>query len=911
MRFFSVWAIVAIVVCAAWAPAAPVEPTCFYVAPDGNDAWTGRLASPNARRSDGPFATLPRAQQAVRTRPHRSVPVTVFVRGVLRLAEPLVFTPDDSGTEKCPVVWTSLPGQRAVLSGGRAITGWRQSPGGLWTAEVPEVKAGKLYFRQLFVDGRRALRARSPNQGYYHVEALVDAKPGAAWNVGVDRFRFRGDDVRPWRNLNDVELVVFHSWNTSRVRTASVDPKQRVVTMTGPTVFRPLAWDPQQRYYVENAAELLDAPGEWYLDRVSGAISYRPLPGENPARLEVIAPVLTDLLRIEGNADAGKLVEHLHIEGLVLEHADWTLAPRGYGDSQAAATVPAAVSAKGARECLLKDCEIRHLGTYGVWFSRGCKTNRILGNHIHDLGAGGVRLGEMVMPASDATTSTGNLIANNYIHDGGLVYDGAVGLWLAQASDNEVSHNEIHSFNYSGMSIGWNWSDAPTRTLRNRIEYNHVHHVVRGVLSDAAGIYTLGTQTGTVIRNNVFHDIFPYLGTPTMAWGIYFDQDSNGLLAEDNLVYNTLTGGIMNTGSQGNVIRNNVFALSGWQAAWRWTNVKNPPSVVERNIFYITQGELFHDDGGRGDRRSRWDANLYWRTDGQPLEFYGQSFAEWQAQGHDRHGAVADPKFVDAAHADFRLQPDSPALKLGIRSIDTRRVGLYGDAAWVALPRKAVFPPTVFPPMNPPAEPVPIDDGFETTPAGQLPSHATVFEEGRGDSIRVVVDDRAATGRGSLRFVDAAGLKHSFNPHLFYSPHFRTGVARLLFDLRLGKGAIAAHEWRDSSSPYRMGPSIVFQADGRLDVGGRTLARVPVDTWFGVEITCALGPSAPGVYDLTLHLPGQKSQRFSKLRCGTPRFNRLEWLGFTSLATDKTEFRIDNLKLEALDQAPAGTALPK
>jgi parallel beta-helix repeat protein len=395
-----------------------------------------------------------------------------------------------------------------------------------------------------------------------------------------------------------------------------------------------------------------------------------------------------------------------------------------------------------------------------------------------------------------------------------------------------------------------------------------------------------------------------------MAWGIYFDQDSNGLLAEDNVIYNTLTGGIMNTGSHGNTVRNNVFALSGWQAAWRWTNRKKPPSVVERNIFYVTQGELFHDDGGRADLLSRWDHNLYWRSDGQPLEFYDCPFAEWQAKGLDRHGAVADPKFVDPAHYDFRLRPDSPALKLGIRSIDTRRVGLYGDAAWVALPRKAVFPPTVFPPATPPLAPVPIDEDFETTPAGQLPSRATVCEEGRGDSIRVLDDGNAAGGRRALRFQDAPGMKHSFNPHLFYAPHFRDGLARLRFDLRLEKGASVGHEWRDTGHPYRVGPSLLFDAAGQLLAGGKALARVPTGTWFGVEIACPLGSTATGTYELTLRLPGQTPQRFAGLRCGAPRFNRLEWLGFTALANDKTEFRLDNVKLEALHQAPAGTALP-
>ena len=134
----------------------------------------------------------------------------------------------------------------------------------------------------------------------------------------------------------------------------------------------------------------------------------------------------------------------------------------GYGDTQAAVTIPAAVMADGTRHCRFEGCEVTRVGTYGVWFRRGCKDNRIVQNHIHDLGAGGVRIGEPAMAATDTAESSRNLVSNNYIHDGGYVYPAGVGFWLAHSSDNTISHNEIHSFNYSGMSVGWNWNDAPT-----------------------------------------------------------------------------------------------------------------------------------------------------------------------------------------------------------------------------------------------------------------------------------------------------------------------------------------------------------------------------------------------------------------------------------------------------------------
>jgi len=395
----------------------PAAGAVFYVSPGGSDQWSGKLPEPNGDRTDGPFASIGRAQRAVRELRRAGgepVPVTVRARGVHRLGRPFVITPEESGTGDCPTTYTAYPGEKPVLSGGRPITGWRKDDGPLWRADLPEVKAGEWYFRQLFVDGRRATRARAPNDGYFRVTGLVDEPPGVRWNVGVDKFRFQKGDIRPWEDLGNVEVVVFHSWNTSRVRIASVDEEAGVVTFTGPTIFRPLAWDPDQRYYVENARELLDEPGEWYLDGPSGVLSYWPLPGEDLTKAEVVAPVLGELVRFEGNADEGRFVDHVHATGLSFQHADWTLGPKGYGDPQAAVTIAAAVMADGARHCRLQRCEVARVGGYGIWFRRGCKDNRIVENHVHDLGAGGVRIGpsrasstRCLAPTSSSSVSSG------------------------------------------------------------------------------------------------------------------------------------------------------------------------------------------------------------------------------------------------------------------------------------------------------------------------------------------------------------------------------------------------------------------------------------------------------------------------------------------------------------------------
>ena len=871
----------------------------YYVATDGSDSWSGKLASPSPDGKDGPFATLARAREAVR-KTERTRAVTVLVRGgAYRLEQPIVFGPDDSGTAAVPVTYAAYPGETPVFSGGRVIDGFRRE-GRLWVTTVPGVAGRRRTFLQLFVNGQRRRRARKPDEGYLHMTGALAPVPAEGQKEpGPNKsgFLFEPGDIRRWERLSDVNIVLMHSWENSIHPVQSVDGESCTVRFAAPMKewWKIGHWERQARYFVENALELLDQPGEWYLDRDTGVLRYFPMPGEELDRTEVIAPVLTELVRFQGDPDLGLFVEHVHLRGLSFHHADWILSPKGNSNTQAAVDVPAVIAADGARHCTVSDCEVAHVGTYGIWFRRGCKDCTIEGNHVFDLGAGGIRVGDTRMADTDAGETSRTLVHSNYIHHYGEVYAGGVGVWVAQSSRNRITHNEIHDGNYTGISVGWNWNKAPNRTHHNLVEGNHVHHVVRGVLSDGAGIYTLGTQTGTVIRNNLFHDVFPYMGNPTMAWGIYFDAGSNGMLVENNIVYNTLTGGLMNSGQSGNTVRNNIFAFSAWHAVWRWAYDGPPPSTVERNIFYITQGELFHADGGADDAESVWDRNLYWRTDGKPVSFYDDTLEEWQAKGLGRNSRVADPGFVDPEHYDFRLRSDSPALGLGFTPIDASQVGLMRDSRWRGLPRPVER--TVLPELPPEPEPQLLHERFEDTPVGDPPAGAEVYVEGRGDSIQIT-DEFAASGKRCLKVVDAPGLEHIWNPHFFYAPHFLDGKAVLEFDVRLADGAVFAHEWRDARRPFSVGPSLKIEPDGTLLANGKALGRVALDAWLHVRITCGLGSVCDGTYDLSVTGPNTEPVVRRGLTLGSPKFRQLVWLGFVSLAEGTSVFYLDNIMLD-------------
>lgn len=645
----------------------------FYVSPGGNDSWSGKLPEPNRARTDGPFATLARARDAIRSmRMHKPVlkSVTVYVRGgVYTLSAPLVFLPEDSGTAKWPITYAAYPGEKMILSGGRTITGWKKAAEGgqenrpeLWTTEVPGVKEGKWYFHQLFVDGQRRQRARFPNTGFYHADGQF--MPG-----NPARFKFHPGDIHAaWVEQGDVEVIGLEKWAEFRMTLKAVDPGANTATLS--SARQEFGDDKNARYWVENAADALDAPGEWFLDRRSGMLSYLALPGEDVGRARVVVPVLPQLIRMEGQEETGGFVHDIILRGLTFAHTDWPLPTNGYVDMQAAFDIPAAVELVGARHCRIEQCSFVHLGQYALEIHKGSQDDKVAGNEMTDLGAGGVKVADPEIPKADAQTTSGIIISENFIHNIGVVYPAAVGVWIGQSSGNTIAHNEISDTYYTAISLGWTWGYGPTAAHDNRIEFNNLYNIGRGLLSDMGCIYSLGVQPGTVERNNLCHDVARYAYG---GWGIYTDEGSSQILIEDNIVYHTEDGGFHQHYGRENIIRNNIFAF-GQKAQIRRTR-KEPhwSFTFEHNIVDWNEGKLL--DGTWNDGQFYFDFNLYYPAGGQPIQFDKESLAQWQKRGQDVHSLVADPLFVDPDHGDFSLKPGSPATKIGFQPIDMNQMG--------------------------------------------------------------------------------------------------------------------------------------------------------------------------------------------------------------------------------------------
>ena len=602
----------------------------------------------------GSIRTLGAARDAARTlrRSGKSGPITITVRaGTYLLPETLVLGPEDSDT-----VWQAAHGEHPVVSGGRTISGWTRTSGAAWTADAPGAA-----FHQLFVNGRRATRARTPNDGFFRF-----AGPGSPY--APLRLHFRGQDIKQeWAREGDVEVVGYMAWSDFRTPITGVDPEDHRVELGA---VEGSANEADARYFIENAPDALDAPGEWYLDQSAHKVSYIPLPGEKMERSHAIATGLERLVYLQGKPESGEFVRDVAFRGLTFVYADWNAGPQGYFDAQAGLPAASAVEAVGAVNFRVERCTFAHSGGYGLELGRGSKHNQVLANEFHDLGAGGIKLGEPALRENDGERNYDTVVADNHLHDLGLVYAGAVGIWVLQSGRNQIVHNDVHDLFYTAISVGWSWGYGENQAGGNLIAFNHLHAIGKDMLSDMGGIYTLGVQPGTIIRNNLIHDVsaFTYGG-----WGIYLDEGSSGIVVEDNVVYGCKSAGFHQHYGRENTVRNNIFAFNREHQLMRTKGEPHVSFTLEGNIVYFDRGDLLGANWTDGSFVLR--NNLYYDTRGAEILFAGKSFSEWKASGQDQGSRIADPLFVDAGKFDFRLRPESPALTMGFHPIDLSTVG--------------------------------------------------------------------------------------------------------------------------------------------------------------------------------------------------------------------------------------------
>jgi hypothetical protein len=650
--------------------------------------------------------------------------------GVHRVAEPLCLDWRDSG-----LVLEAQAGQSPIIDGGTRIEGW--TPHELdgvkvWRADVRELVArvGRP-LRSLFVNSRRAPRARWPKSGFI-VPAAVPGNPVEdSLHHGTDRLVLGSDAIAPNLDLRGADMRVLHLWVDERLPVKAYEPASGLVVSSHRTIFMvregQSGWL-RARVFFENVRGALSQPGEWFHDEDAGAVFYCPREGERPDEIEIVTPLAYQFVRIEGDGAAGKPAADIRISGLAFRHAEWVMPeedwrrrfdpyrPReqwarrdsfehfindngydpdvAYGSAvQGAFNVHGVIRLTDARGCRVSNCRIEQIGTYGVELCEGCVGNIIERCTMTGLGAGGVNIDGGNIGANPSRQTLSNRVLDNRIEGGGEVFGAACGVLICHSAQNVVAHNEISHLRYTGISVGWQWVRAPHISQRNVIEKNHIHHIEGpDVLSDLAGIYTLGIQPGTVLRGNLIHNI----GCDAYgAWGIYLDAASSGILVECNVVYDTRSEAMNNnTGNCENLYRNNVFIAEGAAVGvarrlsdWNEEFAAGLAMTFVRNVVVTLGGSAFRvrpeDNPQRCAQMLVSDANLFWdaasgAAPAMVRDWRGKTLFDaesWQAAGQDRRSVFADPGFADLLSRDLRLGEHSPVRQIGFVPIDLSNAG--------------------------------------------------------------------------------------------------------------------------------------------------------------------------------------------------------------------------------------------
>jgi hypothetical protein len=557
------------------------------------------------------FGTIYQAQLAVRewvrTRgtPREGIRVVVH-GGVYRLDAPLVFVPEDSGQAGKPVVYAAAPGERPVLSGGVAVIGWKkvQAPvDGLgaaaqeqvWVAPAPEEGSSYLEFRQLYVNGRKAIRARTPNEEQY--------RRLSQWDLPARQVLAPARNLARWRNLKSVEMVLQQSWAISYARLDSIEfeGEQARVTFQSPErnllFSRPYPWPRTNAlYHLVNAIEFLDAPGEWYLDRAAGRVYYWPRPGERMDSAEVVVPRLESLVRIKGSLD--RPVHDLQFNGLSFEYSTWLLPSRqglvafqvgqyvehpAYriqgGTAQApdldnltwSARPPAAVYLAGANDIRFERCCFRHTASTALDLHFGARADEVLGCRFEDIGGNGLQLGRFsedgleahrpYNPRDTRELCLNDRVANNVFRGCGTEDWGCAALAAGYPRGLLIEHNDLSALPYCGITVGWGWTPLRTCMRDNKIRFNRVHNFMRR-MGDSGGIYLLSNQKPSEICGNYIFDLRCASVGSDGGYMVYLDQGAAGVLVKDNLTdtnafMSNLTGPgnrWVNTGTNGPAI---------------------------------------------------------------------------------------------------------------------------------------------------------------------------------------------------------------------------------------------------------------------------------------------------------------------------------------------------------------------
>ena len=573
----------------------------IWISPKGSDFNDGTRQFPKATLT----SALRQAREWRRTEDNRiQGGITIYMEGgTYAFYEPVFIRPEDSGTKESPTTIRSVGDEKVILSGGISINGWKKQ-GKVWVADVPVFNGRPLDFRQLWVNGKKAVRARDV-EDFEKMNRIcsVDEKNEILYVPAVSIRRLI--DNKGNLKAKYAEMVLHQMWCVANLRIRSVEvqgdsaairfhqPESRI-QFEHPWP-RPMVTTDghNSAFYLTNARELQDVPGEWYHDIDARKIYYYPREGEKMQEAEVIVPAVETLVRVEGTLD--RPVCHIRFEKITFSYTTWMRpSEKGHVPLQAGMYLTdgyridpkmqrnylnhpldnqgwlgrpaAAVRVVAARQIDFERCRFEHLGSTGLDYEEAVQGGVVRGCLFRDIAGNGLLVGSFspaahethlpYNPADRREVCTQQQINNCYFTEIGNEDWGCLAIAAGYVGDVNIEHNEISEVPYSGISLGWGWTQTVNCMRNNRVHANLIHHYAKHMY-DVAGIYTLGSQPKSYVTENCVHSIYKpgYVHDPNHWFYLYTDEGSSFITVRDNWTEGEKY--LQNANGPGNVWENN------------------------------------------------------------------------------------------------------------------------------------------------------------------------------------------------------------------------------------------------------------------------------------------------------------------------------------------------------------------
>ena len=573
------------------------------------------------------------------------------------------------GSIKHPIILEGAKNKQTIISGSIIVEGWQVLPNGMWRCRIPSnIKKGYIP-DQLYVNGERAIRARTPNIDQYVID--IKMEKGPIFGVGLTK----SDQQKiPSFREDDIPIIsIYHKWSISKRFIERYSDTEGLFYFQGKSFPKHNKPEKGNRIFVENTLNGMDQPREWCIDK-KGYIYYYPSDDEIIDSIEFRIPVVEKLFVLNKG--------EFSIRNIIFEHTSYQMPSDGIEFDQAASSMSAAIEVDNARNFVLGDCEVRNIANYGLWVRDNCQNSAVVNNYFHDLGAGSIKIGTIEKPTSEKLTKN-VVFENNIVTRYGQLIDEAVGVVLFNASDCRIIHNDIHYGYYTGISLGWSWGYGYSPSKRNEVANNRISHIGDGRLNDLAAIYTLGKSEGTTIHQNYITDV---VSGDFRGWGIYADQGTTGIIVEKNMVFRTTSGGFHQNYGNNNVVRNNIFAW-GEESQLTLSSVldeyEDCPLVLESNIIIMEKGMLM-SGAGLSNEKFISKSNCYWSLSNVIPKVGGHSVYNW-IRLRDRTSVYCDPGFRDVKRNDFRFCSKNVKNIIRFEEFNYSKAGVYGKRKWKKL----------------------------------------------------------------------------------------------------------------------------------------------------------------------------------------------------------------------------------